>query len=122
MPTLHRKSTRTSRRRGNQQRVRELAVALAAEPEQILPTLAFMSRSYPQRGTLLELVLDLRRQVKCLSELTGEPDFETAAVSAQVDQLLAALGPLQDAAAELRAVAELRGAVVTLGKAIGLQG
>lgn len=104
------------------QRVRDLALTLSHEPEQLLPTIAFLNRTYPQRDALLDLSLSVRKQALRLEELAREGRSQRAGLTAQADQLLAALEQMKQAAGDLRDAAEAQEAVVTFGKAIQLQG
>jgi hypothetical protein len=121
MPTLRLKARRTAPAH-DFDRIRDLSLTLAREPEQLLPTISFLKRSFPERSVLLELVLEVRRQALSVHELACQGSVQRASLMAEVDQLLAALDQLKQAAAELRESAQALEAVVTFGKAIQLQG
>lgn len=104
------------------QRIRDLALTLSHEPDQLLPTIAFLKRTYPQRDALLDLSLSVRKQAHRLEELAREGRSQRAGLTAQADQLLAALEQMKESAGNLRDMARAQEAVVTFGKAIQLQG
>ena len=51
---------------------RTLFVLCTTAPEQLLPTIAFLNRTYPQRDALLDLSLSVRKQAHRLEELARE--------------------------------------------------
>lgn len=122
MPVARSQSAAVPASKTDYERVRGLAVTLAGEPEQLLPTIAFLSRTYSQRDALLDLSLSVRKQALRLEELAREGRSQRAGLVAQADQLLAALDQMKAAAGELREAAEAQEAVVTFGKSIQLQG
>ena len=103
-------------------RIRDLSLTLAREPEQLLPTIAFLQRTFPERSVLLELAREVRKQALSLHDLACQGSVQRAALMAEADQLLAALGQMKEAATALRESAHTLEAVVTFGKAIQLQG
>jgi len=122
MPALNHRRVRAAQLAPDFDRIRDLCLTLSHEPEQMLPTIAFIKRTFPERDTLLEMVLDLRKQTRGLAETAREGDSQRTALTAQLDQLLAALNQMKQAAGELRESAQSLQAVVTYGKAIQVQG
>jgi len=122
MTTLNIKVPRTAVPATDFDRIRDLTLTLAHEPEQLLPLIAFLKRTFPQREVLFQLARHVRKQARYIHELARQGDVQRAALTAEADQLLAALDQMKEAAAELRETAHSGAAVVTLGKAIQLQG
>jgi hypothetical protein len=122
MPMLNAEKPRAALRRSDLDRLCDLTLTLAREPEQLVPTLTYMKGSFPERVVLLELLLEVRRQACELHELVRGGNTARSALTAEADQLLAALEQMKDAAAALRQAAQAHEAVVTFGKAIQLQG
>ena len=121
MPTLRMKA-RQAAPAYDFDRIRDLSLTLSREPEQLLPTIAFLKRTFPERGVLLELARETRKQARSIHELACQGSVQRAALMAEADQLLAALDQMKQAATELRESAQVLEAVVTFGKAIQLQG